>query len=120
MELKIADIVELAKAGYRPKDVKELIEASKLDTKPEAVTEPTSEVITEQKESDITVKPEADKGAETAPKESAQQEPAVDYKAMYETEKQRVESLQNKLTRQDISKDPVEEVDLVSLVREFC
>ena len=72
MELKIADIVELAKAGYKPKDVKELIEASKLDTKPEAVTEPTSEVITEQKESDITVTPEADKGAETAPKESAQ------------------------------------------------
>lgn len=116
MELKIADIVELAKAGYRPKDVRELIEASKLDTKPEAVTEPEQTV----NNSDITVTEAPDKGNETEPKESSQPEPAVDYKAMYEAEKQRVDSLQNKLNRQDISAEVNPEVDLIALVSEYC
>lgn len=120
MELTIKDVVELAKAGYKPKDVRELIEASKAETKPAVETEPTTEVITENK-SDITVTPESDKSPEPMPKESEKPEDTVDYKAMYEAEKQRVDSLQNKLNRQDISKETSpEEVDLLALVKEFC
>ena len=117
MELKISDIVELAKAGYKPKDVRELIEASKLDTKPEVTTEPES---TDTESGDVTVAKTSDKSPEPAPKESEKPEDTVDYKAMYEAEKQKADSLQNKLTRQDISGEASPEVDLVALVRDYC
>lgn len=50
MAVSFSDIVELAKAGYKPSDVKELLELSKLSSVPEvSETEKTPEVITENK-----------------------------------------------------------------------
>ena len=65
--LSIKDVVSLAKAGYKPADVKELIEMSK--DAPEEEKKPEEQPAPEEK------KPE-----EPAPKE----EPEVDYKAKYE------------------------------------
>ncbi len=71
--LSIKDVVSLAKAGYKPADVKELIELSKNDTadavsgkpaQPDPVEEPTEEPKEEPKED---------------PKE-----PEIDYKTKYE------------------------------------
>ena len=70
--LSIKDVVSLAKAGYKPADVKELIEMSK-EPEPEVKPEPEPEV-----------KPEPEN--DTAPAVSgkpAQPDP-VDYKAKYE------------------------------------
>lgn len=65
--LSIKDVVSLAKAGYKPADVKELIELSKEEPAPKE-EEPTP------KEEEPTPK------EEPAPKE----EPEIDYKVKYE------------------------------------
>lgn len=66
--LSIKDVVSLAKAGYKPADVKELIEMSK--DAPEEENKPKEQPAPEEK------KPE-----EPAPEEK---EPEIDYKAKYE------------------------------------
>lgn len=65
--LSIKDVVSLAKAGYKPADVKELIEMSK-------------DAPEEEKKPEEPPAPEEKKPEEPAPKE----EPEVDYKAKYE------------------------------------
>lgn len=117
--LTLKDIVALATAGYKKKDVMELIEASKAVQEPSVDnTEPEQSTNTE---SDITVANTPDKVSETVPKESTQPDATEDFKAKYEAEKARADSLQNKLIRQDVSGSVTEpEVDLVALVRDFC
>lgn len=70
--LSIKDVVSLAKAGYKPADVKELIEMSK-----EA---PQEEPAPEEKKPEQPA-PEEKKPEEPAPEEK---EPEIDYKAKYE------------------------------------
>ncbi len=74
--LSIKDVVSLAKAGYKPADVKELIELSKEvppeePAKPEEQAPVASEVKTEEA-------PAADASSAGEPKE-----PEIDYKAKY-------------------------------------
>ena len=66
--LSIKDVVSLAKAGYKPADVKELIELSKEPEEP----------APKEKE------PEEPAPEEPAPKEKEPEEPEIDYKAKYE------------------------------------
>lgn len=68
--LSIKDVVSLAKAGYKPADVKELIEMSK-----EAQEEPAPEEKKPEQPA-----PEEKKPEEPAPEEK---EPEIDYKAKY-------------------------------------
>lgn len=65
--LSIKDVVSLAKAGYKPADVKELIEMSK-EPEPEVKPEPAPEV-----------KPEPEPEVKPDPVT----EPEIDYKAKY-------------------------------------
>ena len=122
--LSIKDVVTLAAAGYKKKDVMELIEASKAAVKEPIVetTEPETQTTQTTQTSDITVTtPSQDKAPEPTPKESEKPEATEDFKAKYEAEKARADSLQNKLIRQDVSGSVTEqEVDLVALVRDFC
>ena len=69
--LSIKDVVSLAKAGYKPADVKELIELSK-----EVPAEEPAPVAPEVKTEEA---PAADASAAGEPKE-----PEVDYRAKYE------------------------------------
>lgn len=118
--LSIKDVVTLAAAGYKKKDVMELIEASKAAVK-EPTVETTEPETPQVQTSDITVTEPQDKAPEPAPKESEKPEATEDFKAKYEAEKARADSLQNKLIRQDVSESVAEqEVDLVALVRDFC
>jgi len=67
--LSIKDVVSLAKAGYKPADVKELIELSKEEpAQPEPVA---SEVKPEEAPAEVTTTAEEPK------------EPEIDYKAKY-------------------------------------
>ena len=70
--LSIKDVVSLAKAGYKPADVKELIELSKEEPKEEQA--PVASEVTKTEEA-----PAAD--ASYAGEEN--KEPEIDYKAKY-------------------------------------
>ena len=114
--LSITDVVALARAGYTPKDVKELIDASKSAETSQPETQPTPEpqIISQS------IEAEPDKPAETSPKESEPPADETDYKALYEAEKQKVNDLQIKNTQADISQHQPTEADLVELVKSFC
>lgn len=118
--LNLKDVVDLAKAGYTPKDVKELIELSKTSDAPQSLTQPPlsdAEQTVSQSQSEST---EADNVSSAAPKESEPTETEPDYKALYEAEKQKVNDLQIKNTQADVSAKEVTQADLVDLVKSFC
>lgn len=111
--LSIKDLLSFAKAGYSPKDVKELLSMEVAEPKnPEeniqekpAPDEPESEQKTEepipQKASTIAL---GDANAEI-----------IDYKAKYDELEEKMKKLQEQNTRQDISgqkvTDPMQGVD---------
>ena len=106
--LSLTDLLSFAKAGYSPKDVKELLTMEVPEPKiPEVIPE-----VTEQED------------AENLPKESKQDLPPqvdsvdaedIDYKAKYEELEAKMKKLQEQNTRQDISTqksaDPMQGVD---------
>ena len=115
----ITDIAALAKAGYTPQDVKELMQLSKpaenLQTEAQPAENKTEQTVLQFENS------EPEKSTETAPKESAQPEDVPDYKALYEAEKEKVSTLQNKYNSMDVSQNAtVNENDLLDAIRSFC
>lgn len=117
--LNIKDVVDLARAGYKPADVKELIELSKTPEPLQAETQPAqdAEPIISQS---IPAETEPDKTPETVSKENTQPDVETDYKALYEAEKAKVNDLQIKNTQADVSAPQTSEKDLIDLVRSFC
>ena len=117
--LNIKDVVDLARAGYKPADVKELIELSKTPEPLQAETQPaqTAEPIISQS---TPAETEPDNVASAAPKESEPPATEPDYKALYEAEKAKVNDLQIKNTQADVSAPQTSEKDLIDLVRSFC
>ncbi len=75
--LSIKDVVSLAKAGYKPADVKELIEMSK-----EAPQEELAPVATEVKTEEAPAEVTTAAGEEPAQPDPVK-EPEIDYKAKY-------------------------------------
>ena len=115
----LSDIAELAKAGYKPQDVKELMQLNKPMENLQTQAQPT-ETTTEQTALQLE-SPEPEKSTETAPKVSAQPEDVPDYKALYEAEKEKVSTLQNKYNSMDVSQNAtVNEKDLLDAIRSFC
>ena len=117
--LNIKDVVDLAKAGYTPKDVKELIELSKTSESSQSETQPAqaAEPIISQS---TPAETEPDNVSSAAPKESEPTATEPDYKALYEAEKAKVNDLQIKNTQADVSAPQTSEKDLIDLVRSFC
>lgn len=118
--LSITDVVALARAGYTPKDVKELIDASKSAETSQPEPQPTQTVTEQTLSQSVPESPEPDKPAETSAKETEPPADETDYKALYEAEKQKVNDLQIKNTQTDISQHQPTEADLVELVKSFC
>ena len=88
--MKFSDIVDLAKAGYKPSDIKELLTLKE---------------------------PEDDKGADEDKKVQKGTEPdAPDYKALYEEEKKKLEELQDKNSREP-QPEPEKIEDVIKSVR---
>ena len=114
--MKLTDIVELAKQGYKPNDIKELIELSKQPETPD-----------EGKQKDPDPDPEKDKPEDAKDPESAKdpegkKDDPIDYKKLYEDEKKKVSDLQKELTGKDISKgqDDITDLDTVNdLMKSF-
>lgn len=106
--MNFGDIVALAKAGYKPSDIKELMTLKAPEEKaPE----------TPDKEEDHTPEAEAEtKVTDTEPKKP---EDEIDYKALYEAEKAKVEKFQkeNISATKARQEDPLEGFDyLVKLM----
>lgn len=111
-KLGIMDILSFAKAGYSPKDVKELLEIEV----PDELLPPTNPMHSHKS-------PVEKKEPESAAKESANELPSqddakaddIDYKALYEKEVEKVKRLQTQNTNQDASggekEDPMKAVD---------
>ena len=118
--LSIKDVVDLAKAGYKPADVKELMELSKTsDATVSEAQPPQADQTVSQSQPDVT---QADNDASAAPKESDQTATEPDYKALYEAEKEKVNSLQKINTNADVSGPS--ETDILSslsdVIRDYC
>lgn len=112
-KLSIADLLSFAKAGYTPKDVKELLLMDVPESKKsEDVTqeEPASaEPEPEQK----TEEPVLQKVSTTTPEDAPAE--VIDYKAKCDELEAKMKKLQEQNTRQDISKeyikDPMQGID---------
>lgn len=88
--MKITDIVELAKQGYTPADIKELMSLN--------IQEPVQPTLTQVQE-DTSKEPAKSEPTPSDPVEPEKAEPAIDnsinYKEMYESTKIELEKLQN-------------------------
>lgn len=117
----LSDIAELAKAGYKPQDVKELLSMSKPETFAASPLpgEPADEPSKEVQPPTEPTQP-AEQPAETAPKASAQPTDEPDYKALYEAEKEKVKILQNKNAASPVGNTEYNEAELLNKIRDFC
>ena len=89
--ISFTDIVELAKAGYKPKDVKELIEMSKEADKEKEIDNP---VLKESSDAS---------GAESPAAPDA--EDKTDYKKLYEKTQKELNEVQKVNRSKDVSTD---------------
>lgn len=115
--LTIKDIVDLAKAGYKPADVKELIEISKSNSDMSSEGDPEGSPENPSKDIDASIPVTPVKGS---PEEDKQEEP--DYKALYETTKIELDKAQKMNVRADISsaEDDKSDTDILKdLFKEF-
>jgi len=88
MAISLTDIIDLAKAGYKPADVRELIQMSKEAAAPVEPDKPAPEIKDAAQKA---AADEQDKAAADAPDNDAK---SVDYKALYEQEHAALEKLQ--------------------------
>ena len=115
-KVTLKDLIDLARAGYTPQNVKELmtLEAPAEPISPQTQTE-VPEVNLSQSIEDTPVNTSSPE-----PKESPKAEAEPDYKALYEAEKEKVNALQNKNNRADVSTQLPTEADLLDLVKDYC
>ena len=109
MSLQFSDIVALAKQGYKPSDIKDLIALSS-QTDPEPKQEPENETGQPEDPEQKTVEiDDQQKGeGESAPDNNED----LDYKKLYEDEKEKTGKLQKLITSADMSDKDNKESDL--------
>lgn len=103
--MKLGDIVELAKQGYKPSDIRELIEISEA-TEAEEAKQKTPEDDPKKEEADAKKEPDKEP-------DPAENDDPIDYKALYESEKEKTARLQQTLTNKDMSGDNPNDLDTV-------
>ena len=114
--MNLQDIIALAKQGYTPKDIKELIALGSDDLEKE---KPPAEDHTQEDKPD-----EANDQKDDATQEAEQE---LDYKKLYEEEQQKVSSLtsqleasQKKNTTENMQGDVIQNQDIINdLARSF-
>lgn len=122
----LSDIAALAKAGYTPQDVKDLMQLNKATFEDGAIPlpgEPSPGDAAESQPAPGKESPgtEPDKSKEMAPTASTQPADETDYKALYEAEQEKLKALQNKNTQADISGNNTTNIsDLVNVIRDYC
>lgn len=117
MGVSLQDLITLAKAGYTPGQVKELITLSEKVTEPvpeepQAATAPTSEAATESAE--------PVKATENAEKVSEPEKEVIDYKALYEKSQEDLKTAQAVNRSIDLSgNEPDPHVELSEIFRSY-
>lgn len=115
----LSDIATLAKEGYKPQDVKDILTLSKSQENLSSEAQPTE--ITPASVTDTEVITESEKPVETSTKEIEQPTSEPDYKALYEAEQEKVKALQIKNNNADVSQNvTVKENDLLEAIKSFC
>lgn len=122
--ITIKDIVELAKAGYKPNEVKELIELSKNEENNSTIISGSSDAAGEADPpsnivQDSTPNPSFD--CEVSPAEETEK-PETDYKALYEASQLELKEAQKANIKRDISsaEDNKSDEDILKdLIKEF-
>lgn len=122
--ITIKDIVELAKAGYKPNEVKELIELSKNEENNSTIISGSSDAAGEADPpsnivQDSTPNPSFD--CEVSPAEEAPNDDK-DYKALYEASQLELKEAQKANIKRDISsaEDNKSDEDILKdLIKEF-
>ena len=109
--MKLTDIIELAKQGYKPNEIKELIELSNETEANQRNTSPDEGNAQKTPENDQEqVAPE---GAGTEDPKAQDADAAPDYRSLYEAEKEKNSTLQKMLKKVDISgSDEINDVDI--------
>lgn len=108
--MNLTDIIALAKQGYKPADIRELMELADQDTQAGAVPEVKDAAGTPEVQ-DAAIEPERT----DAPESTAD---AVDYKALYEQEKTKLEKLQKENIRRTVPEGgPTDQERLEDIVR---
>ena len=102
--MKLTDIIELAKQGYKPADIRELL---KIETETGPKSEPDPEPEPEA-QTDPETEPEAQTDPETEPEAQTDPEPEPDYKQLYEEEKAKRQAAARK---QEVAKDNTKSVE---------
>ena len=109
MSLQFSDIVALAKQGYKPSDIKDLIAlSSQTDPEPEAEPEKQTDKPEEAKQKTDEIDDHQKDEAEGEPDNNED----LDYKKLYEAEKEKTGKLQKIITSADMSDKDNKESDL--------
>lgn len=98
--MKFGDILDLAKQGYKPSDIKELLELSK------AVEEKdTADPVEDNEQKNLVKDQDQDSSEGDAPVDPKAEDDtkAIDYKSLYEDEKIKNSTLQKMLRKVDMS-----------------
>lgn len=103
--MKFTDIVELAKQGYTPKDIKDLLALAEDQADGKEAEQKDQDIDTKDHDQD-----EAEPEGEPDKKEDAED---LDYKAMYEAEVEKTSKLQKMVLSADLSdKDTDADIDI--------
>ena len=117
-KVTLKDLVDITHAGFTYQNVKELMTMEA----PAELNSPQTQTEVPEVKNDISQSKE-DTPVNTSspePKESPKAEAEPDYKALYEAEKEKVNALQNKNNRADVSTSLPTEADLLDLVKDYC
>lgn len=122
-KVTLKDLVDITHAGFTYQNVKELMTmeapAELNSPQPQADTKKAEDTT---KESDISQSTPAESvnAASAAPKESEPTAAEPDYKALYEAEKEKVNSLQNKNNRADVSDAKItDDAELLEIIKSY-
>lgn len=95
--MKLNEILALAKQGYKPSDIKELIALAEDEGESTPETKGEPEAPAEEPAEESEQENEPDKPQDKV------EEPKLDYKKMYEEQQKQIEKLQQTLLHQDHS-----------------
>lgn len=94
--MKLTDIIELAKQGYKPADIKELVAISEETESKEATQKAHEDDQGQDNAEDM-------KDSDASGSDTDSKDEAIDYKKLYEEEKKKTENLQKDNLKKDMS-----------------
>lgn len=101
--MNLTDIIALAKAGYKPADIKELVSLS-TDNATLNETKPTESLAEEV--------PQVSEAQNATMQPEVEEKPTIDYKALYEQAQSELKKAQQNNIRQNVSSEVNEKSDL--------